>query len=186
MPIATASPCFNANPPEDSSAWPIVCPRLRTRLSPVSRSSFSTTEALSATAVSTIFAFRAVFSLLIRGAFRSMLTEEGGIKRCGDLDDFGEPVPELVLGERQERLRIDINSRRLVKCADQVLPRGMIDPHLSADAAVDLGEEGGGDLDKADAAQHGGGEVAGEIADHPPPSATTRLSRLTPPRKSLV
>jgi len=60
---------------------------------------------------------------------------------------------------------------------DKVLAGGVIDPHLPADAAVNLGEERRGDLDKSDAAQHRGGEVPGEITDDPAAECERRGKR---------
>ena len=45
------------------------------------------------------------------------------------------------------------------------LPASEVDAGLAADGGVDLREEGGGDLDVADAAHVDGGEEAGDVAD---------------------
>src|SRR5690606_7623228 len=55
---------------------------------------------------------------------------------------------------------------RLVEGADQVLALRRVDAGLAADAAVDLGEQAGGDLDEADAAAQDRGREAREVADH--------------------
>ena len=42
----------------------------------------------------------------------------------------------------------------------------MIDAGLAADGGIDLGQQGGGDLDEGDAALVAGGGKAGHVADH--------------------
>ena len=54
-----------------------------------------------------------------------------------------------------------------VEGADEVFAGGQVDGDFAADAAVDLGEQGGGDLDEGDAAGVGGGDEADEVADTP-------------------
>ncbi len=53
----------------------------------------------------------------------------------------------------------------MVEGADEVLAGGEVDAGLAAEGRVDLGEEGGGQADVADAAHVDGGEEAGDVAD---------------------
>jgi len=92
--------------------------------------------------------------------------EEGAIADQCVFDHFtqsGEAVTDLEGGEQ---CRIDADQFGLMKGADEVLAEGVIDPGLAADAAVDLGEQSRGNLDKTDAAQKGRSDESGEIADH--------------------
>ena len=53
----------------------------------------------------------------------------------------------------------------VVEAADEVLAGGEVNPGFAAYCGIDLGEEGGGDLDVRDAAHVNGGEEAGDVAD---------------------
>jgi hypothetical protein len=53
-----------------------------------------------------------------------------------------------------------------VECADQILAGCRVDPGLAADRAVDLREEGGGDLDVAAAPLQDCRGEAGQVAHH--------------------
>src|SRR5690606_17326181 len=55
---------------------------------------------------------------------------------------------------------------RLVEGADEILAGLDIDPGLAADRAVDLGEQGGRDLDEMAAALDDRRGEAGQVADH--------------------
>ena len=50
--------------------------------------------------------------------------------------------------------------------ADHVLRFGQIDAHLAAHGAIDLGQQRRGDLQEAESAGVGGGDEAGQVADH--------------------
>ena len=67
--------------------------------------------------------------------------------------------------QRAEGVGIDDDALGGVEGPDEVLAGGQVDGDLAADAAVDLGEQGGGDLDQGDAAGVGGGDEADEVAD---------------------
>ena len=53
-----------------------------------------------------------------------------------------------------------------MECTHQVLACGQVDPHLSAHRAVHLGQKGGGNLNKWNAAKVGGCDEACEIPHH--------------------
>lgn len=55
----------------------------------------------------------------------------------------------------------------MVEGADEVLAQRVVDPRLPPHGAVDLREESGRHLDEGDAAQEGGGGIAGHVADDP-------------------
>ena len=66
-------------------------------------------------------------------------------------------------------LRVSVSmmtARGLVEGADHVLAEGVIDAGLAADGGIDLGQQGGGDLDEGDAALVAGGGKAGHVAHH--------------------
>lgn len=79
-------------------------------------------------------------------------------------DDFGQAGAVLAVGEGLQCSEVAKDQARLVEGADQVLAAGEVDPDLTADRAVDLGEQGGGDLDESEAAEVGGGDEPGEVA----------------------
>ena len=54
----------------------------------------------------------------------------------------------------------------LVKRANHVLAKRVVDAGFAAHGGIDLAEQGGGDLDEGDAALVGGGGKAGQIADY--------------------
>ena len=68
-------------------------------------------------------------------------------------------------GEGGEGVGVDDDAVGGVEGADEVFAGGQINSDFAADAAVDLGEQGGGDLDEGDAAGVGGGDEADEVAD---------------------
>ena len=53
----------------------------------------------------------------------------------------------------------------MVEASDEIFTGGKVGAGFAADRGVDLGEEGGGDLDVVDAAHVDGGEETGEVAD---------------------
>jgi hypothetical protein len=91
--------------------------------------------------------------------------EELGVGDDGVFDDFGEAGVELAWGEGGEEVEVGKDGRWLVKGADEVFAFWEVDAGFSANGAIDHGEEGGGDLDVADAAEVDGSDEAGEVAD---------------------
>ena len=67
-------------------------------------------------------------------------------------------------GQGGEGVGVDDDAVGGVEGADEVFAGGQVDGDFAADAAVDLGEQGGGDLDEGDAAGVGGGDEADEVA----------------------
>ena len=78
------------------------------------------------------------------------------------------PRPARYSRSRQggQRGRVDQHAQRLQERADHVLRLGQVDAHLAAHGAVDLGQERGGHLEEAEAPGVGGGDEAGQVADH--------------------
>jgi hypothetical protein len=91
--------------------------------------------------------------------------EEGCVVNDAVFDDFGEAGDEFAVGKSFESVEIAEDEARLVEGADEVFSCGEVDSCFSADGAIDLGEEGGGDLDEGDAAEVGGSEEACEVTD---------------------
>ena len=149
-----------------SRAWPKVWPKFRISRRPDSRSSRLTTWAL------------------ISRRARDDVRESGGIAakdrvevffeigeefRVGDdavFDDFGETAAILAFGERLQHGGIDQDQAGGIESADEVLPFRKIHAGFSADGAVHLGDQRGGDLHERDAAQAGGGGKTGYVADY--------------------
>ncbi len=81
------------------------------------------------------------------------------------LMDSWRPARSCGGGEGAEEVGVDVDGEGLVEAADEVFSGCEVDAGLAADGGVDLGEEGAGDLDVADAAHVDGGEEAGDVAD---------------------
>jgi hypothetical protein len=99
---------------------------------------------------------------------RKIYFQEGkelGISDDAVLDDFGEASAEFALGKRGEKFGIDENQAGRIKGADEVFAFRKIDTGFAADGAVDLGDDGGGNLDEGDPAKVRGGDKADNIAD---------------------
>ncbi len=91
--------------------------------------------------------------------------EEFGRADDAGFDGFVEAGDEFGFGKRGEEVDVGEDGARVVKGADEVFAGGEVDAGFAADGGVDLGEEGGGDLDVGDAAHVDGGEEAGDVAD---------------------
>ncbi len=93
--------------------------------------------------------------------------EERRIAQGAIFDHFGIAGQQFAARQGREQGGVGDDDARLMEQADQVLALGRVDRGLAADRGIHLGQQGGGNLRKGDAAlEHGGGE-AGEIADHP-------------------
>ena len=68
--------------------------------------------------------------------------------------------------------------------ADHVLGFGQIDAHLAAHRAIDLGQQRGGHLQEAEPAGVGGGDEAGQVADHPAADGHDDVCRSAPSSRS--
>ena len=79
------------------------------------------------------------------------------------LTTSASPAPVVPVGQSVERGRIDEDAERLMERADEVFTLRMVDADLSADRAVDVGQERGGHLDEGDAAGVGGRREAGRV-----------------------
>ena len=84
------------------------------------------------------------------------------------LDHFTQAADQLASGQAAQDIGVDEDQAGLVEGADQVFSQPVVDRGLAADAGVDLRDDGGGHLDKGDAAEEGGGHEAGQVADHAP------------------
>ena len=92
--------------------------------------------------------------------------EQFGVERHAVLDHFAQSGAILARREGVERRGVDQHAERLEERPDHVLRLRQIDADLAADGAVDLGEQRRRDLQEADAAGVGGGDEAGQVADH--------------------
>ena len=80
--------------------------------------------------------------------------------------DSCRPARSWVAGGRVLRTVVSVKTTRVVEAADEVLAGAEVDAGFAADRRVDLGREGGRDLDIGDSAHVDGGEEAGNIADN--------------------
>ncbi len=91
-------------------------------------------------------------------------SEKGGIPNHAVFDDLGQAGTELARGKCVQDTQVGQNKFRLVKGADEIFCGSKVDTDFAADGAVDLGQQGGGDLNKTDASEIGGGDEAGQVA----------------------
>ena len=91
--------------------------------------------------------------------------EEFGVEDDACFDGLLEAGAELCGREGAEEVGIAEDGLRVIEGSDEVFAGEEVDAGFSADGGVYLGEEGGGDLDVADAAHVDGGEEAGDVAD---------------------
>ena len=77
-----------------------------------------------------------------------------------------KPGNVFSLGQRVERGRIDEHAQRLQERPHHVLGLREVDAHLAAHGAIDLGQQGRGDLQETQSAGEGRGDEAGQVADH--------------------
>jgi hypothetical protein len=87
---------------------------------------------------------------------------------------------QLAPRQGGQRRGVGEHQPRLVEGADQVLAFRRVDPGLAADRGVDLGEQGGRDLDEVEATQQDRRGEAGEVADHPAAQRDQRGAALDP------
>ena len=113
-----------------------------------------------------------------RGAVRLEQLEQPLVAEGRHLDRLAQRGPKLSLGERPERVDVDDDRARLVEGPHQVLALGEVDAGLATDGRVDLGDEGGRDLDEPDAAEVDGSEEARRIAECASAEATSTSSPL--------
>ena len=99
----------------------------------------------------------------IRGADRGQKIEHGLVGDHGVLDDFSQSFLEDLLRQGRERERIGEHKTRLVKGAYQVLTKRAINPRLSTDRAVDLGNDRRWQLNHGDAAVVDRGDKSSQI-----------------------
>ena len=92
--------------------------------------------------------------------------EERGIEDHAVLDHFAQAGAELARRQGVERGGVDQHAEGLQERPHHVFGGRQIDPHLAAHRAIDLGQQRGGHLEEADAAGVGGGDEAGQVADH--------------------
>ena len=76
-------------------------------------------------------------------------------------DDLGQTGGEFPRRQRLQDIGIGEDQFRLPEGADHVLAEGVIDPGLAAYRRIDLGEQGGRDLDEGYATLIGGGGISG-------------------------
>ena len=97
------------------------------------------------------------------------------------LDDLGEALVQLAGRKFLQDVRVGHDQRWMMHGAQQVFSRSRVDAGLSADRAVNHGQEGGGDLDMGNAAIINGSHKSGNVADDPP-AQTDDKGRAIQPR----
>ena len=92
--------------------------------------------------------------------------EHLGIADGGVLDDFGEAFVKLARWQGAERVGIGNDVARLMEGPDEIFAAGGVDAGLAADGTIDLGDDGGGNLNAGNAAVVNGGSESREVANH--------------------
>ncbi len=95
--------------------------------------------------------------------------EEAGVPDAAVLDHLRHAVHEHGQGQGVQRVRVHEHQPGLVEGPGQVLAVLQVHRHLAAHAAVHLGQQGGGDLDKGHPPEDGGGGEARQIPHHAAP-----------------
>jgi hypothetical protein len=90
---------------------------------------------------------------------------KGGVTNHAILDDLGGAGAQFARGKGAEGGEVAEDEFGLGEGAHDVFDPSKIDGDLASHAGVDCGEEGGGDLDKGDAAPVDGGGKSAEVAD---------------------
>jgi hypothetical protein len=93
---------------------------------------------------------------------------EGGVADKAILDDFGEAGPEFALRQGAQESEVAEDEFGLGEGSHDVFDAAEVDGDLAANARIDGGKEGGGDLDEGDAAAVDRGGKSSEIADDAP------------------
>lgn len=81
----------------------------------------------------------------------------------GVLDDFGEAFAEFSPGKSEKGIGVDENKSRLMEHADEVFSFGCIYSGFAANRRVNLGHDGGGNLNEGDASIENGSDKASQI-----------------------
>ncbi len=100
-----------------------------------------------------------------------MLFQEVKKLSVGDhavFDNLGQPAQYFLPGKGAEDIGVDVHGPGLVKGPHQIFAFRDVDPCFAAHGAVHLGQEGGRDLNKRDAAHVQRGQEAGNVAGHAP------------------
>ena len=121
-----------------------------------------------------------------RGAVAFEPGEELGPVDQAVLDHLGVARAQLTGGQAGQHVGVREHEARLVEDADQVFAVAGVDPGLTADRAVDLGEQRGRDLHVVEAAQQDRRGEAGDVADHPAAERDQRRLASDALRQDLV
>ena len=113
----------------------------------------------------TVFTGKVEVGQNIRTSLAQLVAEELRVVDDAGFDGLLEAGAKLRGWEGAEEVGVGEDGLRVVEAADEVFSGEEIDAGFAADGGVDLGEEGGGDLDVADAAHVDGCEEAGDVAD---------------------
>ena len=92
--------------------------------------------------------------------------KEAPVGDAAIFDDLRHAAGKVPVRQRGQDLRVHQHQAWLPEGAGQVFPGLEIDGHLAAHGGVHLGQQGGGELDIADAPENGGGGKARQISYH--------------------
>ena len=110
--------------------------------------------------------------------------EERRIAEQAIFGDFGIAGAKIALGQCVEHGGVGKHQHRLMKCADQILALGRIDPGLAADRGIDLGQQRRRHLHEVSPRRTQAAANPARSPITPPPSARMRSLRST--RASMI
>ena len=143
----------------------MVCPKLRMRRRPPSRSSLVTTSALMRHDSTIAGTSTAGVARQHRLGLARQQVEEVAAGDHAVFHHLVEPRAELAPRQRGQRQRVGHDQHRLVERADQVLAERVVDADLAADRAVHLRQQRRRHVHEGDAAQEARRGKAGRVAD---------------------
>ena len=91
------------------------------------------------------------------------------------LDDLGTAVPENLPGQGVQGVNVAQHQTGLAEGACQVFPGGKVNGSLAAYRGIHRRQQGGGDLDEADAPQEAGSSKACQISHHAAPQGDNEI-----------
>ena len=101
--------------------------------------------------------------------------EDGGVGDEAALHDLAQPGDELLVRQRLQQRQVAQHAGGLVEGPDEVLAGAGVDAGLAADRGVDHGQQGGGHVDDADAAQPRRGDEPAEVGGRSPADRHDRV-----------
>ena len=121
-----------------------------------------------------------------RGTLRLEPSEELRVANEAVFDHLGVARQKLPLRQSLKNVHVNDHEPRLVERPDQVLALARVDAGLAAHGAVDLGQQGGWELNHASAPAQDTGGKSGEITHHTAAQRDDAIAAFDPRFQELV